>query len=289
MSAERSDDARLVRPDGLAVRGRRHLRGWSPRDLVEAIGDAQQRATGLRETISPSELASVEERRVRVPYATVRLIAAGLDCNPVELLADAEESSEVEPGALRLPPAGGRGPSTGPAGWPIQGAVPRRVEVDSELPPAVLPVAVLNEVFAHAREAEPEECCGLILGDESVRHRQVVRCRNDMTLYHQRDPEIHPRDGREAFYMNELDYLRAAREAEARGQHVTGVYHSHVGFGVYFSELDQEYAAQPLFPFPDADHLVVSVIGGQVVGQALFRREPGPGPFVGRPVVHGRS
>jgi hypothetical protein len=80
------DDARLVRPDGLAIRGRRHARGWSPRDLVEAIGEAQRAATGLRESVTPAVLRSVEERDARVPYATVRLIAAGLDCNPVELL-----------------------------------------------------------------------------------------------------------------------------------------------------------------------------------------------------------
>jgi hypothetical protein len=85
------DDARPVRPDGLAVRGRRHARGWSPRDLLDAIADAHERATGLRETITPAMLAGVEERGVRVPYGVLRLIAAGLDCNPVELVADEDD------------------------------------------------------------------------------------------------------------------------------------------------------------------------------------------------------
>jgi proteasome lid subunit RPN8/RPN11 len=68
------------------------------------------------------------------------------------------------------------------------------------------------------------------------------------------------------------------------------VYHSHVGCGAWFSELDQEFAEQPLFPFPDAAHLVVSVVGGKVVDQALFVRETASAArgFVGRPVVHGR-
>jgi hypothetical protein len=80
------DDARLVRPDGLAIRGRRHARGWSPRELVDAIGEARRAATGLRETVTPALLRSVEERNARVPYSILCLIAAGLDCNPVELL-----------------------------------------------------------------------------------------------------------------------------------------------------------------------------------------------------------
>jgi len=169
-----------------------------------------------------------------------------------------------------------------------------RIDPDADLPAAVIPAAVLNEVFAHAREEEPEECCGLITGDDRVRHRRVVRCRNDMTLHHRRDPAAYPRDGGEAFHMNEQDYLAAGDEAGARGEKITCVYHSHVGCGAYFSELDQEFAEQPLFPFPEADHLVVSVIGGQVVDLALFQRRPaGPShaehrpAFVGRPVVHG--
>ena len=167
-----------------------------------------------------------------------------------------------------------------------------RIEVDAEREPAVVSAAVLNEVFAHAIEAAPEECCGLITGDVSVRYRHVVRCRNDMTLHHRRDPAKFPRSGAEAFHMNELDYLQAQRDAEANGERVQCIYHSHVGSGAYFSAMDQEFAAQPVFPFPDADHLVVSVVGGKVVDQALFERAGASrrglvAPFVGRPVVHG--
>jgi proteasome lid subunit RPN8/RPN11 len=178
----------------------------------------------------------------------------------------------------------------------------RRIEPDPDRAPAVVPADVLNEVFAHAREAAPEECCGLITGDGREPWRHVVRCRNDMTLHHRRDPEAYPRDGREGFYMNEQDYVRAEDEAEARGERITCVYHSHVGCGAWFSELDQEFAEQPLFPFPDASHLVLSVVGGKVVDQALFVREnakpsgssdakpsgSSDASFVGRPVVHGR-
>lgn len=166
----------------------------------------------------------------------------------------------------------------------------QRIVVDPDREPEVIPANVLHDVFAHAREADPEECCGLIIGDESARYRQVVRCRNDMTLQHRRDPAAYPRDGREGFFMNEQDYARAEQEAKATRARVVCVYHSHVGCGAWFSELDQEFAGQPLFPFPDASHLVVSVMGGKVVDQALFQREDGRegAGFLGRPVVHGR-
>jgi proteasome lid subunit RPN8/RPN11 len=166
--------------------------------------------------------------------------------------------------------------------------VRRRIEVDPDREPAVLPTAVLNEIFAHAREADPEECCGLILGTAETRYQHVVRCRNDMTAWHQRDPANYPRDGTQGFYMSELDYLRADEEARARGQQVTCVYHSHVECAAYFSEMDQDFALQELFPFPEAEHLVVAVIGGKVADQSLFRREPGADRFAGCPVVYGR-
>lgn len=148
----------------------------------------------------------------------------------------------------------------------------RRIEADRDEAPVAVPAAILNEVFAHAREADPEECCGLVVGDDEQPWRHVVRCRNDMTLHHRRDPASYPRDGRQGFYMNEQDYMRAEDEAHERGQRITCVYHSHVDAGAYFSEMDQDFAAEPLFPFPDADHLVVAVIAGKVVDQAVFRR-----------------
>ena len=83
-----ADDARKVRPDGLAIRGRRHELGWSARQLIGAIARAQEVATGVPRTITPNLLAGVEDHNERIPFATLRLIADGLDCNPVELLLE---------------------------------------------------------------------------------------------------------------------------------------------------------------------------------------------------------
>jgi proteasome lid subunit RPN8/RPN11 len=160
----------------------------------------------------------------------------------------------------------------------------RRIEVSPERPPVVLEGRVWNELRAHARETWPEECCGLVTGPALGSYRALHRCRNDLTRLHRQDPLNHPRDGRHGFFMNELDYLRVREEARQRGEIVTAVYHSHVGTGVYFSELDQEYAGQEFFPFPAADHIVIAVVEGRVGDVGLFRRAA-PGVFEGRAVA----
>lgn len=192
----------------------------------------------------------------------------------------------------RLPPLRARGGAGGEEGVrargrPIQPAGP--IFADPAETPAALPRRILGEIFAHALEADPEECCGLLTGRGPGAFEGVHRCRNDMTRLHHEDPARWPRDGKAGFHMAETDYLRVAREAEARGRRVTGVYHSHVGASAYFSELDQEYALQEGFPFPEAEHLVVGLVEGRVREVAAFRRSAGGArgtpPFAARPVV----
>ena len=161
----------------------------------------------------------------------------------------------------------------------------RRLELDPSSAPIRFPSRTLNQICAHALETLPEECCGLIAGDARERRRLVYPCRNEMTSRNQIDPDHFPRDGREAFYMNELDYQRATEEAEGKGQEVTAVYHSHVGFGVYLSEMDLEYALHQLFPFPRADHIVLAVYDGRIDAVGLFERGTGPSFAEGRSVV----
>jgi proteasome lid subunit RPN8/RPN11 len=160
-----------------------------------------------------------------------------------------------------------------------------RIEIDPEREPVEIPSAIYNELCADAREREPEECCGLVTGDDQVRFGRAHRCANVMTQRHLEDPILHPRDGTQAYHMLETDWERVVREAEASGERVTAVYHSHVGTGAYFSEMDHDFAAQPGFPFPDADHVVLSVVDHQLRASGVFRRDPRTRRFVGHPLV----
>lgn len=168
---------------------------------------------------------------------------------------------------------------------------PRReqIEIDEHAPARVIPGRLLNELFTHALETRPEECCGLVTGSAADPFRSAHRCRNTMTQQNRNDPKAYPRDGTEAYYMSELDYLRAQKEAESRGERVTAVYHSHVAAGVYLSEMDQDFADHPLFPFPDAAQIVLAV-GPQKVDRVLsagvFERDAN-GRFRGRRLEAG--
>lgn len=59
--------------------------GWSRRELCQAIQAARIRETGVPESLTPHLLVGIEERNEIIPYATLCLVAAGLDCNPVEI------------------------------------------------------------------------------------------------------------------------------------------------------------------------------------------------------------
>jgi proteasome lid subunit RPN8/RPN11 len=157
------------------------------------------------------------------------------------------------------------------------------VDVDQTTEPVEMPPDVLHELYAHAREALPEECCGLVIGGPGARFSRVVRCRNEMSRRHSEDPVRFPRDNRSGFWMSEVDSQRALEEAEAGGQRVTAVYHSHVDVDAYLSELDLEYAEPGVFP--DAAQLVIAVSEGGVKRVAIFQRAAAGQPFGGHPVV----
>ena len=89
-----ADLARTVRLDGLAVRRYRHDHGWSPRDLVVAIEEACFTASGLRRTLTPNQIQAIEEREERISYDELLLLADGLACDPSDLIAEGELSSE---------------------------------------------------------------------------------------------------------------------------------------------------------------------------------------------------
>jgi proteasome lid subunit RPN8/RPN11 len=72
----------------------------------------------------------------------------------------------------------------------------------------------VEEMFAHAREMIPAECCGLVAG--SRRQAQVVyRLRNVA-----RDPLV-------GYEAAPEELLAAQRDIRERGQELLGIYHSH--------------------------------------------------------------
>lgn len=97
---------------------------------------------------------------------------------------------------------------------------------------------VLRTAIAHAREAAPAECCGVLIGSggEVV---EAVRARN-----------IADRPTR--FLVDPQDHVRSIRWARARGLEVVGFYHSHPHSPAQPSDTDISEANYP-------DHLALIV------------------------------
>jgi proteasome lid subunit RPN8/RPN11 len=159
--------------------------------------------------------------------------------------------------------------------WAGTETVTDRVDLDPELESRLIPSDILNEICRHALDVAPEECCGLLLGGDRDSTHRVVRVTNVMTKMHVADPDAFPRDARHAYYMSEIEYLHAIEEATARDEHVAAVYHSHFGQGCYLSPDDVAFASHPLFPFPEAGQIVVSLLDGKVQDVGIFEPRTG--------------
>jgi proteasome lid subunit RPN8/RPN11 len=74
--------------------------------------------------------------------------------------------------------------------------------------------AQVEEMYAHAREVQPEECCGLVGGAGSAA-RSIYRLRNvarEALVSYEAAPE---------------DLFDAQRQMRERGEQLLGIYHSH--------------------------------------------------------------
>ena len=142
-----------------------------------------------------------------------------------------------------------------------------------------IPPALLAEVYAHARERFPAECCGWLAGPRGGGEvDQVVRAVSDPAEI----PRLigADRDEERAFAFSRRDLLTFHRELDgARPPRV--VYHSHPNGRAYFSDADHAAATagwdEPALP---VFHLVVGVLADGVVEARLFDWDPERKRFV---------
>jgi proteasome lid subunit RPN8/RPN11 len=129
-----------------------------------------------------------------------------------------------------------------------------------------------TEVYRHVESTAPAEGCGVIFRRPDGSFRAVPMA-NVYDRYAQRDPARFPRSSRTAYKMNELELSRKLDQAEAQGETLACIFHSHVDVGAYFSKEDKEMAApppehQPVWP--GVLWLVVAVDQGKATGHKLF-------------------
>jgi len=128
----------------------------------------------------------------------------------------------------------------------------------------------IKEIYEHAIREYPYECCGIVTGDAD--HQVVHRCRNIQDELHLQDPDRYPRDARTAYTIDRREAEGIYAMARKKGEAIVAFYHSHIDCDAYFSETDT--AAQTVFgepEFPEAVHIVVSVVKGQVKGMKCYK------------------
>jgi [CysO sulfur-carrier protein]-S-L-cysteine hydrolase len=107
-----------------------------------------------------------------------------------------------------------------------------------------IPRAIYEELLEHAREDAPNECCGLIGGEDGAAK----------TVYRARNAEASPL----RYNLDPQDQFRIMSEMDERGEELAAIYHSHIASPAYPSQTDINLAA-----YPDALYLIVSLAEGE--------------------------
>jgi [CysO sulfur-carrier protein]-S-L-cysteine hydrolase len=111
----------------------------------------------------------------------------------------------------------------------------------------------VDEMIAHAREASPEECCGLV-GGSGGRARTIYRLRNAA-----RDPFT-------GYEAAPEELFAAQRRMRERGEQLLGIYHSHPRA----SDPVPSDADVRLAYYPSAVYFIIG-LGARLPALAAFR------------------
>jgi proteasome lid subunit RPN8/RPN11 len=119
----------------------------------------------------------------------------------------------------------------------------------------LITLEVGDAIVAHALEARPAECCGLLAGDGRV-ISSVHRLRNEAER-----PEIR-------YFASPEDLFAAMKAMREEGLEMMGIYHSHPNSPAYPSKSDVELAF-----YSDSIYFIVSLAGDVEIG--AFRIDNG--------------
>ncbi len=115
-----------------------------------------------------------------------------------------------------------------------------------------LPKAFIDEMIAHAREEAPNECCGIIAGQDG----RAVK------LFRARNSEASPY----RYNVDPEDLFRIYRECDSNGWEFLAIYHSHTASEAYPSPTDVRLSF-----WPEAYYVLVSLRNPQNPVVRAFR------------------
>ena len=125
------------------------------------------------------------------------------------------------------------------------------------------------EMYRHAEETFPEECCGIVLQRDG--RDEARRLQNIQNRLHALDPQTYPRQATIAYAMDPKELEKTLDQAAASGARIKAFYHSHPNHEAYFSAEDKAFATPFGEPtFPDAAQIVISIYDRVVKGVAAY-------------------
>ena len=136
--------------------------------------------------------------------------------------------------------------------------------------PVNVPRSSLQEIFSHARESFPDECCGWITGEKNSRIANGVR--RAVNTY---DTETHPtakdRTAQTAFVISDKDLLALNQTLEDDIRPLI-IYHSHPNGRAYFSDTDRNNAVDPWGNVPayPVQQIVIGINNDRIVEAKQF-------------------
>ena len=119
-----------------------------------------------------------------------------------------------------------------------------------------LPQAFIDEMIAHALEDAPNECCGIIAGQD----RRAVK------LFRAQNSEASPY----RYNVDPKELFRIYRECDENGWEFIVIYHSHTASEAYPSATDVRLAF-----WPETHYVLVSLIDRENPVVRAFRIEDG--------------
>jgi proteasome lid subunit RPN8/RPN11 len=115
--------------------------------------------------------------------------------------------------------------------------------------------AQLKQIYAHAKESYPHECCGFLLGEFSDGGlvRQVRRAANQNQARADR------------FEISPQEFMQTQLAADEAGLDIIGIYHSHPDWPAIPSQTDMDNA------WPEVYFLIASIHEGMPLHTQVWR------------------
>jgi proteasome lid subunit RPN8/RPN11 len=120
--------------------------------------------------------------------------------------------------------------------------------------------AQLKQIYAHAKDTYPYECCGFLLGTFE-----------EMGLVAQVRPAENQNEERtDRFVISPEEFAEVQFAADEAGLDVIGIYHSHPDWPAIPSQTDMESAWEEVY------YLIVSVHEGRPLNTNIWRLDDSP-------------